>query len=62
LFSSTKRKNTSGEQLVDIIITQTNLLSGVIFCGGGFFSTIKAVQRNPLIYYPLLGQVKTIYV
>jgi hypothetical protein len=46
----------------DIIVAETNFLSGVIFCCGGFYLTLHTAFRNPEIVYPLLGNVKTIYV
>jgi len=57
-----KKKSTYNEQLIDLIITATNLVSGVIFCLGGFFLTLPDSNRHPTIIYPLLGEVKTIYI
>jgi len=56
-----KEESSYGEQLGDIIITETNLTSGLLFCGGGFLFTYPS-HPHALISYPLLGQVKTIYV
>lgn len=47
------------EQLIDLIIVETNLLSGVIFCWGGFFLT---KPHKPTITYPLVGQIVTVKV
>ncbi|CAG8448061.1 797_t:CDS:2 [Racocetra fulgida] len=45
-----------------LIVAETNLLSGVIFCGGGFYLTLHTAFKKPVITYPLLGDVKTIYI
>lgn len=60
LFTQNK-ENSYGEQLGDIIITETNLISGAVFCGGGFLLTCPS-HPQALISYPLLGEIKTIYV
>jgi hypothetical protein len=56
-----KKENSYSEQLGDIIIAETNLISGILFCGGGFLLTYPS-HPHTLISYPLLGQVKTIYI
>jgi len=54
-----KKKSTYIEQLTDLIITQANLISGVIFCCGGF---MLGKPHRPIANYPMLGSTKTIYV
>lgn len=56
-----KKESSYSEQLGDAIITETNLISGVIFCGGGFLLTYPSNPQS-LISYPLLGQAKTIHI
>jgi len=60
-FLKRKRSSFSG-QMWDIMVAETNLLSGVIFCGGGFYLTFRTTIRKPEIVYPFLGNVKTIYI
>jgi hypothetical protein len=64
LFCLTRKNNSSSfsEQLWDIIVAETNLLSGVIFCCGGFYLTFHTAFKNPETVYPLLGSIKTIYI
>lgn len=57
-----KKKTSQSKQLIDLIITATNLVSGVIFCFGGFLFTLPASDKHLTIIYPLLGEVKTIYI
>jgi hypothetical protein len=45
-----------------MIVAETNFLSGVIFCGGGFYLTIHSAFKTPEIIYPLIGNVKTVYI
>ncbi|KLL03117.1 MAG: hypothetical protein MRERV_52c008 [Mycoplasmataceae bacterium RV_VA103A] len=62
IFASKRKKSGFGEQIWDLIVAETNLLSGVIFCGGGFCLTLHTAFKKPVITYPLLGDVKTIYI
>jgi hypothetical protein len=62
LFNLKSKKSSYGEQMWDIIVAETNFLSGVIFCCGGFYLTLHTAFKNPEIMYPLIGNVKTIYV
>ena len=61
LFNLKKSTSTYNEQLIDLMVTETNLISGWFFCLGGFLLTIPSA-KHPTIIYPLLGEVKTIYV
>ena len=62
LFVSKRKKSSFGEQMWDIIVAETNFISGVVFCCGGFYLTLHTAFKNPEIVYPLLGNVKTMYV
>jgi hypothetical protein len=57
-FFKNKKSSYSG-QLVDLVITEANLVSGIIFCLGGF---LLAKPNLPTALYPILGETKTIYV
>ena len=59
IFSLYKKKNNYSEQLTGLIVTQANLISGVVFCFGGF---MLGKPHRPMATYPILGKVKPIYV
>ncbi|KLL01574.1 MAG: hypothetical protein MRERC_14c012 [Mycoplasmataceae bacterium RC_NB112A] len=54
-----QKKSGLVEQIFDLVVAETNLLSGAIFCWGGFLLSKPA---RPAIVCPLIGQVKTIWV
>jgi hypothetical protein len=62
LFTLRRKKSSYGEQMSDLIITETNLVSGIAFCGGGFLITIHTALKHPQLQYPLIGEVGTIWV
>jgi hypothetical protein len=62
LFVLKKKSSKFGEQMWDITVAETNFISGVVFCGGGFFLTLHTIFKTPRITYPLLGSTKTVYV
>jgi len=62
LFTLKRKKSDFGEQMWDIIVAETNFISGVIFCCGGFYLTIHSAFKTSEIIYPLIGNVKPIYI
>lgn len=58
---STKKKSGYKEQLFDLIVAEINLISGVIYCLGGFLITWRGWDRPP-INFPFLGQVNPVYI
>src|SRR6185436_72946 len=60
-FILSRKKVNYGEELSDLIITEINLISGLVFCFGGFLLTVPN-KKVPLIDYPFFGRVKTINV
>jgi hypothetical protein len=62
LFTLKRKKSSFSEQIWDITVAETNFLSGVIFCCGGFYLTIHSTFKNPEITYPLVGNVESIYI
>lgn len=52
-------KSSYAEQLIDLIVTETNLISGVVFCVGGFLLTIPQKGTIPL---PWGGEIEKAYV
>jgi hypothetical protein len=52
LFKQPKRESFS-KQLIDIVIVQTNLVSGVVFCAGGFSLTFPKNPWKLINYLPL---------
>jgi hypothetical protein len=62
LFALKRKKNSFREQVLDIVVAETNLISGIFFCGGGFFLTFHTTIRNPEILFPLIGNTKTVYI
>jgi len=62
LFTLKRKRSSFSEQMWDIIVAETNFLSGVIFCFGGFYLTVHSTFKHPEIVYPLLGNVKSIYI
>lgn len=62
LFFLKRKRSGFGEQMWDIIVAETNLLSGVIFCCGGFYLTLHTASKTREINYPLLGNTKAIYI
>ncbi|MCE8169995.1 MAG: hypothetical protein I3273_07865 [Candidatus Moeniiplasma glomeromycotorum] len=55
------KKSTYWEQTLDLIITEANLISGIIFCCGGFLLTYPR-HSYQTIPYPVVGKIKIIYV
>ena len=60
LFTLKRKKSSFSEQIWDMIVVETNLLSGVIFCCGGFYLTLHTTSKTREMIYPLVGNVKTI--
>jgi len=42
-----------------MVVVETNLLSGVIFCGGGFFLTIPT-NKPTFADFPVLGNFRIV--
>lgn len=62
LFNLKRKKSSFSEQMWDMIVVETNFLSGVIFCCGGFYLTLHTISKNREIVYPLVGNVKTAHI
>jgi hypothetical protein len=54
LFFSQK-KDSYKQQLIDLVVAETNIISGLVFCLGGFVLTM---HQEGTIILPILGEIK----
>ncbi|RHZ35200.1 hypothetical protein GvMRE_IIg115 [endosymbiont GvMRE of Glomus versiforme] len=62
LFSFKKSGLSRCEQILDMMIVESNLISGVLFLCGGFYFTVRTAFFPSIIVMPFIGTTRTIYV